>query len=191
MAPSEHPNAVPDSEWLAIIEECDPILRKYLRTAASHDDGDAMADLLAETHVLAWVDRAALRGSDKPIALLIQYARAVVRTRVTSRRHEIAFDDKKAVTLSSPLNTPPSGTVSVADAVARQEWVGRVLGRLSEQQRLAVYLRIYWGMLTEIVARLLGVTEGTVRVHVYHGLKRLRRIVMDDPFPSSDESNNL
>lgn len=56
----------------------------------------------------------------------------------------------------------------------------RVLGRLSPKQRAAIILRFYAGYTTRQVAAILGVTTGTVRVHISQGRRRLRQLLEAD-----------
>lgn len=54
------------------------------------------------------------------------------------------------------------------------------LRRLPTNQRAALVLRFYAGYRTDEIARLLGASRATVRVHVSRGRKRLRELLMED-----------
>jgi RNA polymerase sigma-70 factor (ECF subfamily) len=56
----------------------------------------------------------------------------------------------------------------------------RVLGRLSPKQRAAIVLHFYAGYTTRQVAAILGVTTGTVRVHISQGRRRLRQLLENE-----------
>jgi RNA polymerase sigma-70 factor (ECF subfamily) len=53
----------------------------------------------------------------------------------------------------------------------------RALRALSRKQRTAVILHDYADLPTNDVARILGVAQATVRVHVSQGRRRLRRLL--------------
>jgi RNA polymerase sigma-70 factor (ECF subfamily) len=83
--------------------------------------------------------------------------------------------------------------------VASEEWVSRATGesnpeaevserqreailraalqRLTEKERTALVLRELEGLTTAEVARITGVTEATVRVHILHGRLKLRKLL--------------
>jgi RNA polymerase sigma-70 factor (ECF subfamily) len=56
----------------------------------------------------------------------------------------------------------------------------RVLGLLSTKQRAAIILHFYAGYTTRQVAAILGVTTGTVRMHISQGRRRLRRLLENE-----------
>ena len=60
---------------------------------------------------------------------------------------------------------------------------GRLLGALRTlpgNQRAAVILRFYAGYGTDEIARMLGVSRATVRVHISRGRKRLRELLPEE-----------
>ncbi len=54
------------------------------------------------------------------------------------------------------------------------------IGTLPPQQRAALVLRHYAGYETREVARIIGTSQATVRVHLSRGRKRLRELLEDD-----------
>lgn len=66
-----------------------------------------------------------------------------------------------------------------ASAADFQELYG-ALARLSPNQRAAVFLRFCCDLPVGEVARRLGVSEATVRVHTWRGRQRLRRLLGGD-----------
>jgi RNA polymerase sigma-70 factor, ECF subfamily len=54
------------------------------------------------------------------------------------------------------------------------------LGKLSDRQRAALILRFYAGYDTEDIARIMGASRATVRVHVSRGRRRLAALLGDD-----------
>lgn len=62
------------------------------------------------------------------------------------------------------------------------EWseVLDALGRLSEELRLAVVLKHYYGYTQKEIAEMVGVPEGTVKSRIHTGLQMLRKELMED-----------
>jgi RNA polymerase sigma-70 factor (ECF subfamily) len=63
-----------------------------------------------------------------------------------------------------------------AEAIAHEEasHLSGILDELSHHQRLALVLKVVHGLETPEVARILGCSEGTVRVHLHQARKTLR-----------------
>lgn len=64
-------------------------------------------------------------------------------------------------------------------AVGRSVAAREVLGRLSEQQRVVVFLAYWMDLPAPEIAETLGVSEGTVRKQLARGRERLRRLLDD------------
>jgi RNA polymerase sigma factor (sigma-70 family) len=60
------------------------------------------------------------------------------------------------------------------DAIADHEVLVAAMGRLSQRQRAIVGLRYLVGLPIAEIAERMGLAEGTVRVHLSRGLRRLR-----------------
>ena len=74
-------------------------------------------------------------------------------------------------------NVPHEAAADMPEPVAD---LVRALGTLSPNQRGAVILRIYADLPTREVARILGCTQATVRVHLAQAKRRLRPLLEDD-----------
>ncbi len=63
-----------------------------------------------------------------------------------------------------------------SEAIAHEEEsrLSEILSELSHHQRLAIVLKVVHGLDTPEVARILGCSEGTVRVHLHQARKALR-----------------
>jgi len=72
---------------------------------------------------------------------------------------------------------PREGVADMPEPVAD---LVRALGTLSPNQRAAVILRLYADLPTREVARILGCTQATVRVHLTQAKRRLRPLLEDD-----------
>jgi RNA polymerase sigma-70 factor (sigma-E family) len=121
---------------------------------------DLLQSALAKTY-LAWdriQDRAAVDGYVR---------RAMVNTRISWWRHR-----KLEVYPTDELPEQPvddhTGTTELHDAL------GRALDKLPERQRLAVKLRYYEDMPETEIAKVLGVSIGTVKSTVSRAMAKLR-----------------
>jgi DNA-directed RNA polymerase specialized sigma24 family protein len=74
----------------------------------------------------------------------------------------------------------PASGVGVYDMPEPPHDLIAALAKLSPKQRKALILRYYVGYPTRDVARILGSTTATVRVHLSQGRRRLRRLLEDD-----------
>jgi RNA polymerase sigma factor (sigma-70 family) len=72
------------------------------------------------------------------------------------------------------LPEPRSGFSSPADAVDQREDLSRALGRLSPEERAAVFLRFYEDMTSHEVGEALGITATAARSRIHRALRRLR-----------------
>ncbi len=91
---------------------------------------------------------------------------AYLRSAVVSRCRS-ALRRRRYMALSSPEPPPSLGQD------ASELW--DVLGRLSEDQRVAVVLRYYGGYRSSEIAEIANMPAATVRSHLRRGLARLRR----------------
>ena len=142
---------------------------------------DEQRDLIAEVTMRAWIGRVVLFAEHDPVAVFVAHARAVCGEWTAARRREMRY-----VTHSRVLDATDDTSISVEDAAQWLAWSARVLSRLSAKQRLAVDFRCRWNWPYELIAQALDNNDATVRVHVWRGLRNLRRIVLDDPPLSSD-----
>jgi RNA polymerase sigma factor (sigma-70 family) len=67
-----------------------------------------------------------------------------------------------------------SGLPSPADAADRREDLSRALGRLSPEERAAIFLRFYEDMSSREVGVALGITATAARSRIHRALRRLR-----------------
>jgi RNA polymerase sigma-70 factor, ECF subfamily len=149
-------------------------------------DRDDAADLIAETYARAWVAREQLFEKPNQPEAVIAIARTVGRRWVAAHRHLVAANgDIAAREVRSPGIDEEATPRELS--VVRREWMGRVLARLSEDQRIAVRLHVLFGFEYELVARVLDLNEAAVRARVHRGLVRLRQVVAGDPFPTGTD----
>ena len=132
----------------------EPKLRNALVSAYGVEAGtEAAADALA----YGWEHWERVRDMDNPIGYLFRVGRS--RSRRFRRR--------------PPL--PPSRESNPTPWV--EPGLPNALGRLSDRQRVAVILVHSLGWTYVETAELLGVSAGTVEIHVQRGLRRLRRLL--------------
>ncbi len=101
-------------------------------------------------------------------AIAVNKCRADFRTRTGSQ--SFVADDAAMVPAAPELS--PVETMIAAETATR---VAGAVGRLPEQQRLVVVLRIWQGLSYAAIADLLGVSDATARSHMHHALTALRK----------------
>ena len=96
------------------------------------------------------------------------------------RRRQEVFDDRCMCETAGSASAP--GTMDAE----RSAWAGEIdvrvqtaLETLSPSQRSVFVLRHYEGMALAEIAKALGCTVGSVKVHLFRGLKKLQRELKD------------
>lgn len=138
-------------------------------------DAQVALDLTAETFAQAYKGRRVFRGTTEPEARawLLTIAR-----RQIARFLERSSTDRRLVERLG-VQIPQLAADEIEDVERRAELprlralVGEELGRLSEEQRVALRLRIVEERSYEQIAGLLDLTEATVRARVSRGLRTL------------------
>jgi RNA polymerase sigma-70 factor, ECF subfamily len=138
------------------------VVASFLEEAADVEDA-------AQETFLRALDRIRTYDAGRPFApWLYQIARNVARNRLGARgRWRLE---------SLPDRLPAAAADPARDAERREirDMVDRVVARLPEQRRTAFRLFDVEGYTAADVARLMGITEGTVRAHVHHARRALR-----------------
>jgi RNA polymerase sigma-70 factor (ECF subfamily) len=138
------------TEFVSIVEGK---LRHALTAAHGVEDGrEAVAEALA----YGWEHWDHIQGMDNPVGYLYRVGHNHARKVRTRRRVSLP---------AAPLEKVPWVEPGLPDA----------LSRLSEKQRVAVYLVFGQEWSTSEVAALLGVSKTTVQKHVERGMEKLRR----------------
>lgn len=89
---------------------------------------------------------------------------------------------RRAARRETPVQREPDGTSPSSDAgFAERDHMLAMLRRLPAKQRIVLVLRHYERMDDAEIARLLGVSTGTVRSNAFRGLARLRENMADQP----------
>lgn len=148
------------------------VYRYLLGLTGDHLDAE---DLLQETFVAAVIGlpRFAGRSSVSTWLLAIARRRYLMFLRRARRR-------PRTVPAQGGRRTESARAAhagDVADAVAAEDAVSRLLRDLPERQRTAFQLREYEGLAVVEIAEVLGVAPGTVRVLLFRARQRLRQMV--------------
>lgn len=126
-------------------------------------DRQLAEDLVAEAFTRAWRSWRTVRVHPSPRAWVVRTALNVNVSWWRRRRREVLADDPSA---------PPSLT---ADGPAGlDEALVRAIRALPRRQREVITLRVFFDLDTDTTARTLGISPGTVGVHLHRALAALR-----------------
>jgi RNA polymerase sigma-70 factor (ECF subfamily) len=160
------------TRWFAEeVQPNDSSLRAYLRHAfpTVHD----VDDLVQESYLRIWKVRAS-RPVHSARSFLFKIARRlaidVLRRRRTSRIESVPD------LMSLPVADARPGVVESASLEEELWLLTRALHALPPRCREVMVLRKIEGLSQKEIAARLGVTEGTVQVHVVQGLRKLEEI---------------
>jgi RNA polymerase sigma-70 factor (ECF subfamily) len=150
------------------------LVRRYLRpvqavTAAILWDASDVEDAVQETFLRALNGLSGYQP-ERPFApWLYQIARNTAKTRLTATAR------RRAEPLPvNELREPSPGPDVQAERAEIRRLVDRALRALPEQRRIAFRLHDVEGYETGEVARIMGLSAGTVRSHVHHARRALR-----------------
>jgi DNA-directed RNA polymerase specialized sigma24 family protein len=164
MARTREPDQVADATFDAFVAQIDRPLRQALVGAlGSQRGGEAHAAALA----YAWMHRDRVLGLDSPVGYLYRVGRSSAR----HRRRRL------------PVLYPPAQV----DAPEYEPRLPGALAGLPARQRVSVFLVVGCSWSAAETARLLDISESTVRAHVERGLARLRRELGVDPAEGGDD----
>lgn len=132
-----------------------------------HDDADDVAQE-AFVNVHRSLDR--FRGEAEFATWLFRIVKNCALNRLKQKKRkqrrevELAFADREITTINA----------GVKDAEDPRIHVERALHELPTLQRAVVMLRHINGLSTQQVSKILNCSEGTVKTHLYRGLKKMR-----------------
>ncbi|GGL45493.1 SigE family RNA polymerase sigma factor [Planomonospora parontospora] len=150
-----------------VAERADALLRYgYVLSGNPHDAADLTQEALIRLH-RAW--SRVRRKSDPEGYARTTMARLHVSAWRLRRRERLVWDPPE----DAHLDAPPSGA---------EQGLWRALEDLPRKQRAVLVLRYYEQLTDAEIARVLGVSRGTVRSHASLGLGRLRAAV---PHPTT------
>jgi RNA polymerase sigma-70 factor (sigma-E family) len=139
-------------------------------------DRQLAEDLVAEAFTRAWMSWRKVRDHPSPRAWVVRTALNANVSWWRRRRREVLADD------ASALSAPPS-----SDWPANlDEVLVTAIRALPLRQREVITLRVFFDLDTETTAKTLGISPGTVSVHLHRALVALRGQV---PSFSDQEAN--
>ena len=160
-----------EAAWRQLYDRhADLVFRLALRTVGERE---AALDVVQETYVRAARAIDGFRGDASFRSWISRIAINEARTwiRKTARRRESSLD---------VVPGQPDGAVPVDEVVARSDLAARAVAfarTLPDRQRDAVLLRTTEGYSYREIARMLGTSEGSVRVSYHHGIGKLREFL--------------
>lgn len=135
----------------------------YRLAAAMLNDGGQAEDAVQEATLRAWRSIDQLRSS----AQMKSWFLTIVANRSRSMRGARWWSVIRLPETAAELPSP-------ADVVERREDLSRALGRLSLEERAAVFLRFYEDMNSSEIGEALGITAIAARSRIHRALRRLR-----------------
>jgi RNA polymerase sigma-70 factor (ECF subfamily) len=133
-------------------------------------DHDGAEDIVQETFVKVHSSLASFRGESEFGTWLYRIATNFALNHVKQRRRQ----DERKVHLDHAGHLPaPSGT-SGAEESEQRACIEQALHELPTLQRAVVILRHLDGLSTKQVSRILRCSEGTVKTHLFRGLRKMR-----------------
>lgn len=130
-------------------------------------------DTLQEALTTIWKKLPLVRRHPNPQALMLKICLNAACDSLRRRKRSLSH-----VQISILGNTPAASERVTASALSAREMedeVLRAIGRLPRKQALAVLMRVTQGESFEVIARTLGCSEITARIHVSKGRARLRK----------------
>jgi RNA polymerase sigma-70 factor (ECF subfamily) len=135
----------------------------YRLAATILNDAGQAEDAVQEATLRAWRSIGQLRSSARTRGWFL----SIVANRSRSMRGARWWSVIR-------LREAVSGLASPADAVDQREDLSRALGRLSPDERAAVFLRFYEDLNSREVGEVLGITAVAARSRIHRALRRLR-----------------
>ena len=149
-------------------------------------DRQLAEDLVAEAFTRAWMSWRTVRDHPSPRAWVVRTALNVNVSWWRRRRREVLADDASAPS-APPSWCPPAESSPSADWSAGLDQVlVRAVRALPLRQREVITLRVFFDLDTQTTAKTLGISPGTVGVHLHRALAALRAQI---PSFSEQEAN--
>lgn len=149
-------------------------------------DRQLAEDLVAEAFTRAWMSWRKVRDHPSPRAWVVRTALNLNVSWWRRRRREILADEASAPSVP-PLWCPPAESSPPGDWPAGlDEVLVRAIRALPLRQREVITLRVFFDLDTETTAETLGISPGTVGVHLHRALAALRAQI---PSFSDQEAN--
>jgi RNA polymerase sigma-70 factor, ECF subfamily len=136
-------------------------------------DDDALAeDLLSEVFLDVWRHAATFEGRSSVSTWLLAIARYKALS-ARRRRSDAELDDELACRLADPADDPEL----VLQKKNRAELLRQSLARLSPEHGEVIDLVYYHGKSVKEVAKIIGISEATVKTRMFYARKKLAELV--------------
>jgi RNA polymerase sigma factor (sigma-70 family) len=131
-------------------------------------DRQLAEDLVAEAFTRAWMSWGAVRVHPVPQAWVVRTAMNANVSWWRSRRREVTVEDPAVLVRAEGGQLERSADLDLDAALVL------ALRALPLRQREVITLRVFFDLDSEATARLLGISPGTVGVHLHRALSALR-----------------
>ena len=143
------------------------------------DDVESAEDVVQEAYLNLYRRQHTLRDPTKTVDYLrssvLNLARSQLRRRIAARRRQRELE---RLELRKPERVPSAEQATLLDL--RQRELAGALRQLSSRQREVIVLRYYLDLTDGEIARTLDLSIGSVKQHLFRGIRALRRVVEED-----------
>jgi RNA polymerase sigma-70 factor (ECF subfamily) len=138
----------------------------------------AAQDLCQETFLRAWQHFDKVSGYERPVAWLFRVATNLA---INYQRYRSTSSDRLL-----KLEEPEGSGVDPALGIVERDAVATVLQALPARQRMALVLRVVYGMPFQEIAATLGVSQANARMALSRGRQQFRRHYLEASHDQSD-----
>ncbi|MFL5489243.1 MAG: RNA polymerase sigma factor [Gemmatimonadaceae bacterium] len=145
------------------------------RFAASIGERDGIEELVQDTFVRAFASLDSFRGESSFRTWLFTIERRLMLDRRRAERRS-----RETVPVEESDYATEYGALDGLIAEETQERVRKSLDALSPTQREVFTLRVQQGLSYKEIAKVVGSTEGAVRVHYHNAIQRVKEFLKDE-----------
>jgi RNA polymerase sigma-70 factor (ECF subfamily) len=138
-------------------------------------DWQEAEDAVQESMFKAWRAMSRLRSDTRQIR---PWLLTIVANEARSRRRSRWWSVVRVSQLQDGLRQP-----GLEDRTALRADLQQAMRRLSETQRLILFLHFYLDLPVEEVGRVLGISASAVRSRMYRATRSLRPVLQEEPVP--------
>lgn len=164
------------------VEECEGIYEELIAPMESKmmrsiwrvvRSSELAEDTLQDALMVIWKKLRTVRRHPNPQALILKICLNAAYDSLRRRKHSLRHEEISI--LNDTAGPPEQEAVHTLVAKETEGEVLQAIGRLPRKQALAVLMRILQEESFEVIARTLGCSEVTARIHVSKGRARLQR----------------
>ena len=168
-----------DGAFELLMERYKPVVLGYLAVRSSSKG--ALEDLVQEAFFAAYTRLATLKKRDRfgpwVMAIARNELRAFYRSQNAKRRTAVAVQSLDADT-AEEIAAASSGPREQASESEVRELVLQAIAEMREKYAVVLHMRLIGELTPHEIAQRMGLEEGTVRVRLYRGLRKLRRALV-------------